>query len=318
LFTAEALLNLGHEVVGFDNMNAYYDPALKRGRLLRLTQHRNFSFVEAALEDSNAVDGLFKRFKPARVIHLAAQAGVRHSISNPHVFIQSNITGFLNILEACRHNPVEHLVFASSSSVYGLNRKLPFSEADRTDSPASLYGATKKANEAMAHSYSHLYGIAATGLRFFTVYGPWGRPDMAPFSFTKRILDGAPIEIYNNGRHSRDFTYIADIVDGVLRVMDRIPQGANDPLTPGEAGPPYKLYNIGNNNPVQLMDFIACIEKAAGRKAIKTFLPLQQGDVLATYADIDSLNADTGFKPTTPIETGIPALVAWYRDYYRV
>jgi UDP-glucuronate 4-epimerase len=313
--TAEALLNRGDEVVGFDNLNSYYDPALKEARLRLLEQHRGFTFVKGALEDDETVRALFERFKPERAIHLAAQAGVRHSIAQPRAYIQSNIAGFLNILEGCRASMPEHLVFASSSSVYGLNTKLPFSEGDMTDSPTSLYGATKKSNELMAHAYAHLYGIPMTGLRFFTAYGPWGRPDMAPFIFTKNVLEGRPIDVYNNGQHARDFTYITDIVDGVVRVLDRTPP-------PGGAreghGPRFRIYNIGNSTPVPLLDFIAGIEKATGKIAIKNFMPLQQGDVLETYADIGSLAVDTGFRPATPIEVGIPRLVSWYREYYRV
>ncbi len=310
--TAEALLRRGYEVAGFDNLNNYYDPSLKKDRISLLRQHPGFSFAQGNLEDIDAVRSAFSASKPQRVIHLAAQAGVRYSIAQPDVCIQSNIVGFLNILEECRRAAPEHLVFASSSSVYGVNTKLPFSEHDFTDRPASLYGATKKANEVMAHSYAHLFGIPTTGLRFFTVYGPWGRPDMAPFLFTKNILEGRPIDVYNNGKHARDFTYIADIVDGILRVTERIPVPVE------EGGAPFRLYNIGNNNSVQLMDFIACIEKATGKTAVKNFLPRQPGDVIETYADIDGLAADTGFKPTTPIEVGIPQLVSWYRDYYRV
>lgn len=310
-FAAEALLKRGDEVVGFDNLNSYYDPALKMARLELLRQHRYFSFVKGALEDAAAVRAVFEQLKPDRVVHMAAQAGVRYSIEQPDSYIRSNIAGFLNILENCRTFGVDHLVFASSSSVYGLNAKLPFSEKDMTDNPASLYGATKKSNELMAHAYSHLYGIPATGLRFFTVYGPWGRPDMAPLIFTKSILDGRPIDVYNNGKHARDFTYISDIVDGVTRVLDKRPGSAQS------QGAQFKIYNIGNNHPVQLLDFIACIEKATGKPAIKNFLPLQQGDVLETYADIESLAADTGFNPATSIEVGVPRLINWYRGYYR-
>jgi UDP-glucuronate 4-epimerase len=310
--TAEALLGRGFEVAGFDNLNDYYDPALKRDRVSLLRRYPGFSFAQGSLEDMDAVRSIFSASRPQRVIHLAAQAGVRYSIVRPDVCIQSNIVGFLNILEECHRLAPEHLVFASSSSVYGVNTKLPFSERDCTDRPASLYGATKKSNEVIAHAYSHLYGLPVTGLRFFTVYGPWGRPDMAPFLFTKNILEERPIDIFNNGKHARDFTYIADIVDGILRVCDRVP-------APKEAGDaPFRLYNIGNNNSVQLMDFIACIEKATGKTAIKNFLPRQPGDVIETYADIDNLAADTGFRPSTPIEAGIPQLVGWYRDYYRV
>lgn len=309
-YIAEALVNRGDEVVGFDNLNSYYDPSLKMARLELLGKRTSFSFVKGSLEDAAAVSSVFETLKPDKVVHLAAQAGVRYSIDHPASYIQSNLAGFLNILEGCRTVGVDHLVFASSSSVYGLNAKLPFSETDMTDHPTSLYGATKKSNELMAHAYSHLYGIPSTGLRFFTVYGPWGRPDMAPFIFTKNILEGRPIDVYNHGKHARDFTYISDIVDGVVRVLDR-------PVVSGKSGSAaFKVYNIGNNRPVQLLDFIACIERAAGKPAIKNLLPMQQGDVLETYADIDSLAADTGFKPATPIEVGVPIFVRWYRDYY--
>jgi UDP-glucuronate 4-epimerase len=310
---AEALLARGDTVLGFDTINSYYDPALKLARLGILERRPGFSFVKGGLEQDGAIADVFKRFKPERIAHLAAQAGVRYSIQDPHAYIQSNIVGFLNILEACRAHGADHFVFASSSSVYGLNEKLPFSEADPADRPTSLYGATKKSNEAMAHAYAHLYGIPATGLRFFTVYGPWGRPDMAPMIFTKAILEGRPIDIFNGGKHGRDFTYIDDIVDGVIRVLDRPPEK-------GEGGgcPAYKIYNIGNSSPVPLMDFIDAIEKATGKSAIKKFLPFQQGDVLETHADIARLAQDTGFKPSTPIEVGVPRLVGWYRDYFCV
>jgi UDP-glucuronate 4-epimerase len=316
-YVAEALLSRGDEVIGFDNLNTYYDPALKQARLRILEQHRAFSFVKGGLEYEEAVSGVFRRYQPDRVIHLAAQAGVRYSIQDPHAYVQSNIVGFLNILEACRACGTQHLVFASSSSVYGLNTKLPFSESDLSDRPASFYGATKKSNELMAHAYAHLFGIPMTGLRFFTVYGPWGRPDMAPIIFTKNIIEGRPIDIYNNGAHARDFTYIDDIAGGVLMALDRPPSWQN---SEGEhrQGPLFRIYNIGNSVPVQLMDFIACIEKAAGRTAIKNLLPFQQGDVGETHADIASLARDTGFRPSTPIEVGIPRLVSWYRDYYQV
>lgn len=319
-FTCEALLQRGFSVTGIDNLNAYYDPALKEGRLAILQQHKEFQFIRAGLEDRVAIDSLFSRLKPRKVIHLAAQAGVRASITNPHAYVDSNITGFLHILEGCRHAGVEHLVFASSSSVYGANTKLPFSEHDAVDHPTSLYGATKKANEMMAHAYAHLYGVPITGLRFFTVYGPWGRPDMAPFIFTKKIIEDQPIDVYNHGQHERDFTYIADIVDGVLRTIDKPPQpraGMEQIGDPATAAAPFRIYNIGNNTPVQLLDFIACIENAVGKTAIKNFLPMQPGDVLSTYADIDDLAQATGYKPSTPIEVGIPHLVEWYRSYYR-
>jgi UDP-glucuronate 4-epimerase len=311
---AKALLARGGAVLGFDNLNDYYDPALKRARLEILKLRPSFSFVEGALEDEAAVLGAFERFKPDRVLHLAAQAGVRYSIENPHVYIQSNIVGFLNILEACRRFGTEHLAYASSSSVYGLNSKLPFSETDKTDSPASLYGATKKSGELMAHAYAHLYGIPTTGLRFFTVYGPWGRPDMSPIIFAKAIFAGRPIDIFNGGDHARDFTYIDDIADGVIRVLDRAPEPCG-----GEGSKlRFKIYNIGNSSPVRLLDFIACLEEAIGKTAVKNYLPMQKGDVLETHADVSSIARDTGFEPATPIETGVPRFVGWFRDYYRV
>jgi UDP-glucuronate 4-epimerase len=321
-FTAAKLLDLGHEVVGLDNLNDYYDPELKKARLAQLEGRNRFHFVRADLADRAAIEALFAKERPQRVVNLAAQAGVRYSLTNPHAYIQSNIAGFLNILEGCRHGGVEHLVFASSSSVYGANTALPFSVHDNADHPLSLYGATKKSNELMAHSYAHLYGLPVTGLRFFTVYGPWGRPDMAPFTFTKRILAGEPIEVFNNGRHSRDFTYIDDIVEAVPRVLDRPPEpdlawNARSP-DPATSAAPYRIYNIGNHNPVALMDFIAAIEKATGREAIKTFLPMQPGDVLDTNADVDDLIRDVGFAPNTPIEEGMRRFVEWYRDYYTV
>lgn len=321
-FTAAKLLDLGHEVVGLDNLNDYYDPELKKARLAQLEGRNRFHFVRADLADQAAIEALFAKERPQRVVNLAAQAGVRYSLTNPHAYIQSNIAGFLNILEGCRHGGVEHLVFASSSSVYGANTAMPFSVHDNTDHPLSLYGATKKSNEVMAHSYAHLYGLPVTGLRFFTVYGPWGRPDMAPFTFTKRILAGEPIEVFNNGRHSRDFTYIDDIVEAVPRVLDRPPEP--DPAwdgrspDPATSAAPYRIYNVGNHNAVALMDFIAAIEKATGREAIKTFLPMQPGDVLDTHADVDDLIRDVGFAPNTPIEEGMRRFVDWYRGYYTV
>jgi UDP-glucuronate 4-epimerase len=320
-FAARALLDRGDQVVGLDNLNDYYDPALKQARLAQLAGRNGFHFIKADLTDREAMDALFREEKPERVIHLAAQAGVRHSLSHPHIYVASNVTGFLNLLEACRHHGCAHLVFASSSSVYGANAAMPFSVHDGADHPLSLYGATKKANEMMAHSYAHLYGMPMTGLRFFTVYGPWGRPDMAPFSFTAKILAGEPIDVFNNGRHARDFTYIDDIVEGVVRVLDRVPEphpawdsGHPDPAT---SAAPYRLYNIGNNQPVELIDFIGAIEAATGRRAIKNFLPMQPGDVLATFADVADLARDVGFAPSTPIGTGMQRFVAWYRDYYR-
>ncbi len=318
--TAKALLDRGDEVIGLDNLNDYYDPALKQARLDRLAGRNGFAFHKLDLEDRDGVAGLFKAERPQAVINLAAQAGVRYAAENPHAYAGSNLTGFLNILEGCRHNDVGHLVYASSSSVYGANTQMPFSVHHNVDHPLSLYAATKKSNELMAHAYAHLYGIPTTGLRFFTVYGPWGRPDMSLFLFTRKILAGEPIDVFNNGRHKRDFTYIDDIVEGVVRTLDTIP--APDPTWTGDApdpassSAPYRLYNIGNNQPVELMDFIAAIEKALGRTAQKNFLPLQPGDVEATYADIDALSDAVGFRPSTPIDEGIERFIAWYRDFY--
>jgi UDP-glucuronate 4-epimerase len=319
-FTAKALLERGCRVVGLDNLNDYYDPRLKHARLTQLEGRDHFDFVKADLADRAAIEHVFAREKPDRVVHLAAQAGVRHSLADPHLYVAANVTGFLHVLEGCRRHGCGHLVFASSSSVYGANAALPFRVEDGADHPLSLYGATKKANEVMAHSYAHLYGIPATGLRFFTVYGPWGRPDMALFAFTAKILKGEPIEVFNNGRHARDFTYIDDIVEGVVRVLDHVPQP--DPgwdsakPDPSRSSAPYRLYNIGNHRPVELMDFIAAIETATGREAKKNFLPLQPGDVLATYADVADLSRDVGFAPDTPIEEGVRRFVDWYRAYY--
>jgi UDP-glucuronate 4-epimerase len=321
-FTAGRLLDLGHEVVGLDNLNDYYDPALKRARLAQLKGRNGFHFIRADLADRLAIEALFEAERPRRVVHLAAQAGVRHSLTNPHAYIASNVTGFLHILEGCRAIGAEHLVFASSSSVYGANTEMPFSVHQSADHPLSLYGATKKSNELMAHSYAHLYRLPVTGLRFFTVYGPWGRPDMALFSFTRKIFAGEPIDIYNHGRHARDFTYIDDIVEGVVRILERIP--AANPAwdgaapDPGSSSAPYRLYNIGNHNAVALMDFVAALERATGREAVKNFLPMQPGDVPATYADVGDLIRDTGFAPNTPLGAGIERFVAWYRDYYQV
>ncbi len=321
-FTARKLLDVGHEVVGLDNLNEYYDPELKRARLRQIETRNGFHFVKADLADRAAMEALFETERPDRVIHLAAQAGVRHSIAHPHDYIASNLTGFLHVLEGCRNAGVKHLVYASSSSVYGANTKMPFSEHDAADHPLSLYGATKKANEMMAHSYAHLYGLPVTGLRFFTVYGPWGRPDMALFTFTRRILAGEPIDVYNHGRHARDFTYIDDIVEGVVRICDLIPESdpgwnAHAP-DPASSRAPYRIYNIGNREPVELMDFIAAIEKATGRTAEKNYLPMQPGDVPATHADVGDLIRHAGFSPATPVEEGVERFVAWYRDYYRV
>ena len=319
---SERLLARGDEVLGYDNVNAYYDPALKEARLARLTPHAKFSFVRASLEDRNALEEAFAQFRPERVVNLAAQAGVRYSIENPYAYVESNLVGFINILEACRHGKVEHLVYASSSSVYGANRKLPFSVRDSVDHPLSLYAATKKANELMAHTYSHLYQLPTTGLRFFTVYGPWGRPDMALFLFTRKILAGEPIEVFNHGKHTRDFTYIDDIVEGVIRTLDRVPASdpAFDPLNPsaGSSAAPYRVYNIGNHQPVELAHYIEVLEAKLGRKAEKILLPLQPGDVPDTYADVEELTRDTGYSPATPVEAGISRFVDWYRAFYTV
>ena len=318
--TAKVLLARGDTVVGIDNMNTYYDVRLKEARLAQLTGRNGFSFHRIDLADRPAMEALFAAERPDRVIHLAAQAGVRYSIENPHAYIESNIVGTANILEGCRHNGVEHLVFASSSSVYGANTAMPFSVHQNVDHPLSLYAASKKSNELMAHTYAHLYRLPVTGLRFFTVYGPWGRPDMALFLFTRKILADEPIDVFNNGQHARDFTYIDDIVEGVVRTTDRIatsnPDWSGDDPDPGTSAAPYRIYNIGNNNPFELMHFIGCIEKALGREARKNFLPLQAGDVPKTYANVDDLIADVGFKPATSIEDGISRFIAWYRSYY--
>ena len=316
------LLARGDEVVGLDNMNDYYEVSLKENRLKRLTALPGFRFVKLDVADRAGMEKLFADEKFDKVIHLAAQAGVRYSIQNPHAYVDSNLVGFINILEGCRHHQVQHLVYASSSSVYGGNTKMPFSEHDSVDHPVSLYAATKKANELMAHTYSHLYGLPTTGLRFFTVYGPWGRPDMALFLFTKAILEGRPIDVFNHGNMQRDFTYIDDIVEGVIRVMDRsaVANPAYDALAadPATSNVPYRVFNIGNNNPVQLLDFIGAIENALGMKAEKRLLPLQDGDVPATYANTDLLNDWVGFVPGTSVEDGVGRFVAWYRDYYKV
>jgi UDP-glucuronate 4-epimerase len=317
---SERLLARGDEVFGYDNLNAYYDPTLKEARLARLTPHANFRFMRASLEDRPALERAFADFKPQRVVNLAAQAGVRYSLENPYAYVEANLVGFINVLEACRHGGVEHLVYASSSSVYGANRKLPFSVRDSVDHPVSLYAATKKANELMAHTYSHLYRIPTTGLRFFTVYGPWGRPDMALFLFTRKILAGEPIDVFNHGRHTRDFTYIDDIVEGVIRTLDRVPAAdpAFDPLHPSAASStaPYRVYNIGNHQPVELAHYIEVLEAKLGKKAEKILLPLQPGDVPDTYADVEELARDTGYSPATSVETGIGRFVDWYRDFY--
>ena len=322
MHTSQVLLARGDEVVGLDNLNDYYDPRLKEDRLARLTEHKAFRFVKLDVADRPGIERLFAEEKFDKVIHLAAQAGVRYSLQNPHAYVESNLVGFMNILEGCRHNGVQHLVYASSSSVYGGNTLMPFSEHHSVDHPVSIYAATKKANELMAHTYSHLYGLPTTGLRFFTVYGPWGRPDMALFLFTKAILEGRPIDVFNHGRMKRDFTYIDDIVEGVVRTLDRT--AASDPAfdpqrpDPGRSNAPYRVFNIGNHDPVPLMAFIEAIEDALGRKAEKNFLPLQDGDVPATYADTAELNAWTGFAPATSVRDGVGRFVDWYRGYYAV
>jgi UDP-glucuronate 4-epimerase len=320
--TSLKLLARGDTVVGLDNLNDYYDVNLKHSRLARLTPNPQFRFVKGDVADRAAMEALFAAEKFDRVIHLAAQAGVRYSITNPHAYIESNLVGFTNILEGCRHSKVQHLVYASSSSVYGGNTKMPFSEHDSVDHPVSLYAATKKANELMAHTYSHLYRLPTTGLRFFTVYGPWGRPDMALFLFTKAILEGKPIDVFNHGQMQRDFTYVDDIVEGVVRVLDRVaePAANYDPIAadPATSNAPYRVFNIGNNNPVMLLDFIGCIEEALGKKAQKRLLPLQDGDVPATYANTDALNDWVGFVPGTSVKDGIERFVQWYRGYYKI
>jgi UDP-glucuronate 4-epimerase len=319
---SERLLARGDEVFGFDNLNTYYDVKLKEARLARLTPNAGFRFMKASLEDRPALEKAFAEFKPQRVVNLAAQAGVRYSIENPHAYVEANLVGFINILEACRHGGVEHLVYASSSSVYGANRKLPFSVRDAVDHPVSLYAATKKANELMAHTYSHLYNLPTTGLRFFTVYGPWGRPDMALFLFTRKILAGEPIDVFNHGKHTRDFTYIDDIVEGVIRTLDNIaaPDASFDAMNPnpGTSSAPYRLYNIGSHRPIELARYIELIEENLGLKAQKNLLPLQAGDVPDTYADVSELTTDVGYSPSTPVETGIKRFVAWYRGYFGV
>ncbi|MBL8331835.1 MAG: NAD-dependent epimerase [Rubrivivax sp.] len=316
------LLARGDQVVGLDNLNDYYDVQLKLDRLARLEGHPGFRFVKLDVADRQGMESLFATERFDRVIHLAAQAGVRYSLKNPHAYVDSNLVGFMNVLEGCRHCGVGHLVYASSSSVYGGNTHMPFSVHDSVDHPVSLYAATKKANELMAHTYSHLYGLPTTGLRFFTVYGPWGRPDMALFLFTKAILEGRPIDVFNHGRMQRDFTYVDDIVEGVIRVCDRVATAnpGYDALEPDPAtsSAPYRVFNIGNHDPVQLLDFIACIERAIGRTAQKNLLPIQDGDVPATYADVEALESWTGFKPATSIQDGIGRFVDWYRSYYRV
>ncbi len=316
------LLDRGDEVIGIDNLNDYYDVALKRARLARHQAHPGYTDVRIGIEDRAAVAEVFARYRPQRVVNLAAQAGVRYSLENPHAYVDSNVVGFVNILEGCRHQAVEHLVYASSSSVYGANTRMPFSVHHNVDHPLSLYAATKKANELMAHTYSHLYALPVTGLRFFTVYGPWGRPDMALFLFTRHILEGRPIDVFNYGNHRRDFTYIDDIVEGVLRTLDRIPEP--DPHWSGDApdsatsAGPYRLYNIGNQRPVELRHYIQVLEACLDRKAQQNLLPLQPGDVPDTYADVQDLVHDVGYRPATPVEEGVRRFVEWYRGYYGV
>lgn len=316
------LLERGDTVIGIDNHNDYYDPSIKEARLDRFIDHPNYTHLRLDLADRQGIEECFATHKPQRVVNLAAQAGVRYSIDNPHVYIDSNIVGFLHILEGCRHHDVEHLVYASSSSVYGANTAMPFSVHQNVDHPLSLYAASKKANELMAHTYSNLYGLPTTGLRFFTVYGPWGRPDMALFKFTKAILADEPIQVFNYGKHRRDFTYIDDIVEGVIRVLDRAApsntQWDSDQPDPATSKAPWRVYNIGNNSPVELLDYIAAIEKAIGKKAQMELLPLQAGDVPDTYADVQALQDQFDFKPSTPVEQGIDNFVAWYRDYFKV
>jgi len=316
------LLERGDEVVGLDNLNDYYDVQLKQDRLKVLEGRPGFRFVKMDLADREAMAELFAGERFERVVNLGAQAGVRYSIENPHAYVDSNLVGFMNILEGCRHNKVEHLVYASSSSVYGANTRMPFSVHHNVDHPVSLYAASKKANELMAHTYAHLYGLPCTGLRFFTVYGPWGRPDMALFLFTRAILEGRPIDVFNFGKMKRDFTYIDDIVEGVVRTADRVAQPNPDwdgqSPDPGTSRAPYRLYNIGNNNPVELLYLIEVLEKTLGKKANKNMLPIQPGDVPATFADVDALVQDVGFKPATSIEEGVDKFVRWYRDYYHL
>ncbi|GLQ97654.1 NAD-dependent epimerase [Dyella mobilis] len=320
---ATKLLDRGDHVIGIDNLNDYYDVNLKKARLARLAERPNYTHVHADLADRKAIEGVFSKHQPQRVVNLAAQAGVRYAAENPHVYVSSNVTGFLHILEGCRHHGVEHLVFASTSSVYGANTAMPFSEHESTEHPLTLYAASKKANEQMAHSYAHLYGIPCTGLRFFTVYGPWGRPDMALFLFTKAMLAGEPIKVFNHGRHKRSFTYVADIAEGVVRTLDVVPgksaewNGAKpDPASSGVA--PYRIYNIGNEEPVELLRYIEVLEQCLGRKAKMQMLPLQAGDVPNTEADVSALVEAVGYRPQVSVETGVANFVDWYRSYYGV
>ncbi len=318
--TAQRFLAGGDEVVGLDNLNEYYDVTLKQARLARLTPHPKFRFVKLDLSDNTGVAELFAREKFERVVHLAAQAGVRYSLENPHAYVHSNVVGTLNVLEGCRHHGVEHLVYASTSSVYGANTDMPFSEHRIADHPLSLYATTKRANELMAHNYSSLFRLPTTGLRFFTVYGPWGRPDMALFLFTRNILEGKPIDVFNRGHHRRDFTYVDDIAEGVVRATERIaqpnPNWNSQAPDPASSSAPFRIYNIGNSKPVELMRYIEVIEECLGRKAVKNFLPLQLGDVPETYADIDDLVRDVGYRPATPVEVGVRKFVEWFCEYY--
>jgi len=322
-FTSKQFIEQGHQVIGIDNLNDYYDIALKHGRLEWLNKLDGFEFIQTEIADRDALNKVFADHKFDRVVHLAAQAGVRYSIENPHAYADSNLVAFVNILEACRHNKIEHLVYASSSSVYGLNSKIPYATSDRVDHPVSLYAATKKSNELMAHTYSHLYGLPTTGLRFFTVYGPWGRPDMAYFSFTKKILAGETIDVYNHGKMQRDFTYIDDIVEGVTRITQKIPTGAGPDWTPesgdtSRSSAPYKIYNIGNHNTVELGTFIQTLEDVLGIEANKNYMDMQAGDVVRTYANVDDLIEDVDFAPNTPLKDGIEKFASWYKEFYKV
>jgi UDP-glucuronate 4-epimerase len=318
--TARYLLERGEEVVGLDNLNAYYDPALKHARLNLLKDHERFRFVKADLADRGAMEAVFHEGQFERVVHLGAQAGVRYSIENPHAYVHSNITGFLQVIEGCRHHKVEHLVYASTSSVYGANTKMPFTETQGVDHPLTLYAATKRSNELMAHSYSSLYGLPTTGLRFFTVYGPWGRPDMALFLFTKNILAGIPIDVFNDGYHQRDFTYVDDIVKGVVAAVDHLaapdPKWDSDHPNPCTSNVPFRIYNIGNQTPVPLLRYIEVLEQSLGRKALKNLLPMQLGDLPDTWADVEALAADVGYRPSTDLEQGVKHFVEWYLAYY--
>ena len=320
--TAHKLLDRGDSVIGIDNLNNYYDVTLKHARLARLTPREGFDFIEADIVNKDAIKAVFTEHKPDRVVHLAAQAGVRYSIEQPQAYVDANVTGYLNILEGCRDHGTEHLVYASTSSVYGTHTNMPFSVHDGVDHPVSLYAATKKANELMAHTYSHLFQIPTTGVRFFTVYGPWGRPDMALFKFTEKIIAGEPIDVFNFGKHTRDFTYVADIVEGIVRVLDKPAQpnpdwDSNNP-DPASSAAPYRIYNIGSNRPLDLSRYIELLEETLGKTATKNMLPLQPGDVPDTFANVDDLIADVGYKPDTPVEDGIRAFVTWYKEYYQV